>query len=81
MSSIQVRIGEATHKTIRSLANDRGESMQSVVEQAVERFRRDMFLESLSDDFAALRENAEEWNSELEERELWDNTLSDGDDD
>ena len=81
MSSTQVRIGESTHRTIRSLAKDRGESLQSVVEQAVERFRREMFLEGLKDDFAALRENTEEWNSELEERELWDNTLGDGDDD
>lgn len=81
MSSIQVRIGEATHNTIRSLAKDRGESMQSVVEQAVERFRREIFLESLSEDFATLRESADDWNSELKERELWDKTLNDGDED
>ena len=78
MSSIQVRIDETTHKTIKSLANSLGESMQSVVERAIERFRREIFLESLSGDFANLRSNADSWKSEIDERTIWESTLSDG---
>ena len=54
--------------------------MQRVVEQAIERFRREVFLENLSRDFENLRSNPDAWNAELAERELWEATLSDGDD-
>lgn len=77
MTAIQVRIDEATHRTIKSLASDLGESMQGVVERAVERFRRDIFLEGLNRDFDNLRRNPDEWGSEIEERMLWDTALTD----
>ena len=74
----QLRVNESTHAVIRNLARECGESMQSIVEKAVERYKREMFLESLSEDFKKLRENEESWNEELEERRLWENTLLDG---
>lgn len=78
MSTIQVRIDEATHRSIKSLASDLGESMQGVVERAVERFRREMFLEGLNRDFDNLRRDPDEWGSELDERKLWETALMDG---
>ena len=80
MSSIQVRIDKVTHTKVQELAKDLGESMQGVVEQAIERFRREVFLENLSRDFENLRSEPDAWNAELAERELWEATLSDGDD-
>lgn len=74
----QLRVNESTHTVIRKLANERGESMQSIVEKAVERYKRDLFLESLNQDFKRLRENKEAWDVEIEERRLWENTLLDG---
>jgi len=41
-------------------------------------YRRQCFLEGLNSDFAALREREAEWQDELDERELWDQTLADG---
>jgi hypothetical protein len=43
------------------------------------KYRRQTFLTGLSSDFAALRENKPEWQTEKAERTLWDNTLADGD--
>jgi hypothetical protein len=74
----QLRVNESTHAAIRNLAQESGESMQSIVEKAIERYKREMFLESLNQDFKRLRENEEAWNKELEERRLWENTLTDG---
>ncbi len=76
--AIQVRVTEATHIIIRDLAKEFGESMQSIVDKAVERYKRELFLEGLSQDFKILQENEADWTLELEERKLWENTLLDG---
>ena len=52
--------------------------MQAVLEQAIEAYRRQSFLEGLSSDFAVLRENEAEWQVEKTERATWDTTLADG---
>jgi hypothetical protein len=78
--AIQVRVNESTHTVIKNLANEFGESMQSIVDKAVERYRRELFLESLNQDFQRLQENETDWEAELAERRLWDGTLLDGDD-
>jgi len=78
MSSIQVRVSESVHSTIRGIAIETGESMQSVVERAIERYKRELFLENLNRDFETLRNNSSDWNAEVEERELWDATSNDG---
>lgn len=78
MSTVQVRISANTHTVIRSIAKEIGESMQNVVERAVERYRRELFLESLNRDFEALQRNRSEWKDEIDEREIWDVTLADG---
>jgi len=55
-----------------------GESMQTIIEQAVEQYRRRRFLEGLNQDFKTLKEETQSWQEELEERKLWDKTLLDG---
>lgn len=78
MAGTQVRVSESTHQLLRSLATQAGESMQDVVEKAVEHYRRKAFLEGLNNDFLNLQENSVAWKDEVEERTLWDNTLQDG---
>ena len=46
----QVRISEDTHKTLRFLSSRDGKSMQDIIDQAAEDYRRKAFLEGLSDD-------------------------------
>lgn len=78
MASLTVRIGETTHKALRELAEQTGESMQAVLDVAIEEYRRKRFLESANTAFAALRNNPRAWKEEQEERHVWDATLSDG---
>ena len=78
MAGTQVRVSNSTHQTLRSLSAEVGESMQTILEQAVEQYRRRRFLEGLNQDFKALQEDSRAWREELEERALWDKTLLDG---
>jgi predicted DNA-binding protein len=78
MASTQVRISSTTHQILRHLSAEVGESMQTIIEEAIEQYRRRRFLEGLNQDFKALKEDSQAWQEELAERALWDNTLLDG---
>jgi hypothetical protein len=78
MRATQVRISDSTRETLRTLAKQKGESMQDIVEKAVEVYRRKTFLEGLSQDFLALRDDKDAWADEEEERSLWENAVEDG---
>jgi predicted transcriptional regulator len=77
MSALTVRIRSETHKTLRELASRSGKSLQDVLTDAIELYRRSLLLDEANTAFAALRENAVEWQRELEERRVWDVTLQD----
>jgi mRNA interferase MazF len=51
--------------------------MQAVIENALELYRRQRFLEETNRAFEALRADAEAWRAEEEERAAWDTTLPD----
>ncbi len=55
--------------------------MQSILDRAIEAYRRERFLREANADFAALKKNRKAWREELAERKLWERTLSDGLDD
>ncbi len=55
--------------------------MFSVLERAIEAYWRQVFLDALNADFAALRADADAWSAEMEERAEWDVTLGDGSED
>ena len=78
MASETVRIKPETHAKLRSLADEFGQSMPDVLEHAVEKLRRDVFLDAAEIAYAALKQNPKAWQAELAERALWDTTLSDG---
>ena len=52
--------------------------MGAVLEKAIERYRRERFLEDVNASYAALKANPRKWRDEMAERELWENTLGDG---
>lgn len=72
------RISEPTLEVLRKLAEQSGESMQALLDEAVEAYRRQRFLEESNRAFEALRANPETWKTEQAEREAWDMTLADG---
>jgi hypothetical protein len=73
-----VRITEEAHKTLASLAEKSGESMQATLDKAIEAYRRHQVLVETNRAYERLRANPKAWKKELEERKAWDVTLSDG---
>ena len=69
MSSTTVRVSEPTHRTLRELSEQLGESMQGILEQAVEDYRRKRMLERANAGYAALRAEPDAWKDELAERQ------------
>ena len=76
-----VRVSENIHQTLRQLSHVQGKSMQDIIDTAVEGYRRNQFMEELNAAFQSLRDNPAAWKAEQEERELWEQTLVDGDND
>ena len=73
-----VRISPHAHDLLRQLAQEEQQSMQSVLDRALERYRRDAFLRAANSDFAALQQDHKAWKVELDEREIWEQTVADG---
>lgn len=73
-----VRLSPRAHQILQRLAKEADESMQAILDKAIESYRREEFLRSANRDFAVLRGNAQGWKEELRERELWEQTSSDG---
>ncbi len=78
MAQASVQVGEETLNTLRDLARRTGRPVEAILDQAVEVYRRQAFLEEANAGFAKLRADAEAWRDEQLEREAWDVTLRDG---
>lgn len=78
MGYTTIRISEGSRDTLRRLATQAGRPMQSVLEDAVEALRRQVFLEGVNAAYASLRADPREWKRVLAERDAWDVTLGDG---
>lgn len=70
-----VTICNTFYQILAELSASSGKSIQAVLEQAIEQYRRQQFLEAANEAYIALRNNSEAWQEELEERSLWDATL------
>lgn len=73
-----IRISRRTHEALKSLADRRSQSMQTVLDVALEKLEQELLLRQLSEDYAALRRDKKAWKEERKDRALWENTLSDG---
>jgi predicted transcriptional regulator len=73
-----VTIGSTFYKILAELSASSGKSIQAILEQAIEQYRRQQFLEAADRAYIALRNDTEAWQEELEERSVWDITLEDG---
>ena len=73
-----VRISPRSHRLLRQLAADADESMQVILDKAIESYRREEFLRAANQEYAALRRNRKGWKEELHERGHWEQTLADG---
>jgi hypothetical protein len=75
---INVPLSEASHQTLTQLAEDQGASVQSILEQAIEDYRRKLFLMEANSAYQALRGDSQTWEDEQEERRLWESAMGDG---
>ena len=78
MASATVRISEEAREALREISAESGESMQAILDKAIEAYRRKRFFEQLNADFAALRADPDAWAEYQKELALWDATLMDG---
>lgn len=78
MASTTIRVSQKTHRDLQELADESGESLTSIVDKAIEAYRRQRMLEETNAFYAELRQDPKRWAEEMEERRLWEATLMDG---
>ncbi len=78
MSTLTVRISDNSHNILRELAAKEKTSMQTVLDKALESYRRQLFLTEVNKAYAALRQDPKAWALVEKERTEWDATLGDG---
>lgn len=75
MQTQTVIVSESAHQLLQQLADLEKTSTEVVLDRALEVYRREVFLRQANVAFADLKSDEEAWREELEERELWDNTI------
>jgi predicted transcriptional regulator len=78
MTTTTIRVSLRTRDELQDLARRAGMSMQQVLDQALEQYRRRQILDMTNAAYAALQANPAAWADLHEERAQWDATLSDG---
>ena len=78
MTTTTIRVSTRTRDLLQELAQRSGGSMQLVLEQALEQYRRLQLLEAANDAYAELRTDESAWADLEHERSDWDSTLADG---
>ncbi len=78
MSIPTVSIDDNAREILRALSERTGKTMQAVLDQAIEDYRRKVFLEAVNAGYAALRANPAAWAEIEEERRSMRGSLMDG---
>lgn len=77
MATATVRVTHETRVTLQRIAEESGQSMQSVVAKAVEQYKRQLLLQRTNEAYAALRAQPDRWADEQEERRAWEAAFAD----
>jgi hypothetical protein len=78
MTTTTIRVSLHTRDLLQELAQTAGSSMQAVLEQALEQYRRQQLLDATNAAYATLRAKPEAWANLEQERLAWEQTLADG---
>jgi predicted transcriptional regulator len=78
MTTTTIRVSTETRNLLNRLARSTGTSMQQVLEEALEQYRRQQFLEALNAAYATMQADPQLHTEATEELALWDTTLLDG---
>ncbi|MDX2178205.1 MAG: hypothetical protein SFV18_01350 [Bryobacteraceae bacterium] len=77
IESPTIRISPKSKVILRDLAKREGKPMQTVLDDAIDRYRREKLLDDANAAYAKLRANPGGWADELAERQAWDTTSRD----
>ena len=78
LSTTTIRVSLKTRDSLQELARRSGVSMQEVVDQALDLYRRQQLLSATNAAYAALRADSDAWQRLQAERAEWDAALNDG---
>lgn len=78
MAGTTVRISSQSSKILKEIAREKGVSLQNVLDEAIEEHRRTIILREANEAYAALKNDPSLWKDEKDERDLWELTLTDG---
>jgi hypothetical protein len=78
MTHTTIRVRKATHAALKSLAKANGRSMQALLEDLVQRYSREKFLDRVNEAYARLRSDPRASKDYDNEISAWDATLLDG---
>ena len=81
VSGTTVRISKHSARILKMIARQKGESLQKVLDEAVEEHRRTLILKEANSAYARLRDDSALWGEEQQERDAWSITLTDGQED
>ena len=81
MSGTTVRISKHSARILKMIARQKGESLQKVLDEAVEEHRRTLILKEANSAYARLKNDSSLWDEEQQERDAWAVTLTDGQED
>lgn len=72
-----IRVAISDRDVAQELAKQTGRSQMEIVHDALELYRRHQLLADMNQGFSALRRDADAWDEEMVERDVWDITLGD----
>lgn len=78
MATTNIRVSERIHTMLSLFAKQKETSMQYILEEAMEDYKRKQILEETNKAFALLKKDKKAWKIEQEERALSEGTLLDG---
>jgi len=78
MSTSIVCVDEKATRVLRELSERTGKTMQNILDQAIEDYRRKVFLEAVNAGYAALRADPAAWAEIEHERRSMQGSLMDG---
>ncbi len=73
-----VRMEVSTYEKLHELSKATGIPKQRLMDIVIERYRRDQIMDMANKSYENLKKDPKAWQEELDERKLWDITLSDG---
>lgn len=78
LATPEIHLSARATATIHELAAKEGKSAETVLDEAVEEYRRELFFREFNEAFARLQADPVAWADYQAEQRLWDSALMDG---